>query len=113
MINTYIEQAIQNIETARDKKIAEVRDTVLREKIAPKNAEIDTARELALQELQTKLNTDIATLQEVFAKERQLIIDASEKQKTSNANMLVIAETASIAVEYDEKISALKKLIGV
>lgn len=112
MVNTYIEQAIHGIEAEREQKIAEIKATIMRDKIAPKNAEIDNARDLALQELQTKLNSDIAALQEKFATERQTIIDASEKQKTDNANALINAEMASITVEHDEKIAALKKIIG-
>lgn len=112
MVNTYIEQAIHGIEAEREQKIAEIKTVIMREKVAPKNAEIDALRDKALQEKQEKLNADIATLQEAFATERQAIIDASEKQKTENANALIVTETASVAYEYDTKIAELKKLIG-
>lgn len=112
MINAYIEQAIHGIEAEREQKIAEIKAIIMREKVAPKNAEIDSLRDRALQEKQEQLNADIAALQEKFAAERQLIIEASEKQKTENANALIVAETASVAYEYDTKIAELKKLIG-
>lgn len=110
-INAHIEQAIRGIETEREQQIASRTAVVMQEKVAPENAEIDNKRDLALQALQTKLNEDISTLQEKFATERQSIIDASEQQKTNNANALITAETASIAYEYNTKISELKKLI--
>lgn len=112
MVNAYIEQAIHGIETEREQKIAEIKAVIMQEKVAPKNAEIDNLRDRALQERQEKLNADIAALQEAFAAERQAIIEASEKQKTENANALIGAETASIAYEYDTKIAELRKLIG-
>lgn len=112
MVNVYIEQAIHGIETEKEQAISAIKDTIIRDKVAPKNAEIDILRDRALQEKQEKLNADIAALQEAFASERQAIIDASEKQKTENANALIVAETASIAYEYDTKIAELKKIIG-
>lgn len=101
MVNTYIEQAIRGIEAEKEQKTAEIKAAIMRDKVAPKNAEIDSIRDRALQELQEKYTAD-----------RQEIIDASEKQKTDNANALIVAETASIAYEYDTKIAELKKLIG-
>ena len=73
----------------------------MQEKVIPKNAEIDQKRDLALQELQ-----------EEYATKRQEIIEASEKQKTENANAIINAETASIVYEYNAKIAELRKIIG-
>ena len=112
MINAYIEEAIHNIEIERDQQIASVKAAIMQEKVAPKNAELDNARDKALQELQVKLNVETSALQEKYATERQAIIDAAEKQKTDNTNTLISAETASIAYEYNIKISELKKIIG-
>lgn len=112
MVNTYIEQAILGIETEREQEIAKIKAVIMQEKVAPKNIEIDNLRDRALQEKQEKLNADISALQEKFASERQAIIDASEKQKTDNANSLINAATASVAYEYNTKIAELKKLIG-
>lgn len=100
MVNAYIEQAIHGIEAEREQKIAEIKATIVRDKVAPKNAEIDQKRDRALQELQEKYTTD-----------RQAIIEASENQKIDNENALIVAETASIAYEYDTKIAELRKLI--
>lgn len=111
-VNAYIQQAISAITAEKEQQVATVKATVMQEKVMPKNAEIDTARDKAVQELQTKLNADITALQEKFATERQAIIDASEKQKTENANTLINAETATIAYQYDTKIAELKKIIG-
>lgn len=112
-INVYIEQAIHGIEAERDQKIETVKAEIMRDKIAPQNTEIDTKRDNAVQELQTKLNADISALQEKFNTERQAIIDASEKQKADNANMLISVETASINDEYNAKLAELRKLIKV
>ncbi len=112
MINAYIEQAIRGIEAEREQQIANIKAEIMRDKIEPQNAEIDNARDRALQELQAKLNADISALQERFNAERQAIIDASEKQKSDNANILVGAETVNIAVEYDTILTGLRKLIG-
>lgn len=111
MINAYIEQAIRGIEAEREQQIAGIKATIMRDKVAPQNAEIDGKRDLALQELQTKLNQDIAERQEKFAAERQAIIEASEQQKTANADALIAAETAGITAEYDAKLVELRKLI--
>lgn len=110
-INAHIEQAIHSIETEREQKIAEIKAVIMQEKVAPKNIEIDNLRDRALQEKQDKLNADIAALQEKYAVERQAIIDASERQKTDNANALINAETASITYEYNNKLTELRKLI--
>lgn len=110
-INAYIEQAIRGIENEREHAIAGIKATIMRDKVVPQNAEIDTARDMALQELQVKLNADISALQEKFAKDRQEIIEAGEKQKKDNENMLIGVETASITKEYDEGIAALRKLL--
>lgn len=110
-INVHIEQAIHGIEADRDQKIETKKAEIIRDKVAPQNAEIDTKRDNAVQELQTKLNADISALQEKFNTERQAIIDASEKQKADNANMLISVETASINAEYNTKLAELRKLI--
>lgn len=110
-INAYIEQAIHAIEAERDQQIANVKATLLQDKIVPQNAEIDALRDRALQEKQDKLNLDISALQDTFAKERQEIIVASEKQKEDNANALISIETASINAEYSNKLAELRKLI--
>lgn len=109
--NVYIEQAIRGIEAERDQKIETIKADIMRDKIAPQNVEIDTKRDNAIQELQTKLNADISALQEKFNAERQAIIDASEKQKADNANMLINIETTSINSEYNTKLAELRKLI--
>lgn len=107
----YIKQAISGIETERDQKIETVKAEIIRDKVAPQNAEIDLKRDAAVQELQTKLNADISALQEKFTAERQSIIDAAEKQKADNTNMLIGVETASINAEYNTKLAELRKLI--
>ena len=110
-VNVYIEQAIRGIEDERDQKIETVKAEIIRDKVAPQNSEIDTKRDNAVQELQNKLSADISALQERFNAERQAIIDASEKQKADNANMLINIETTSINAEYNTKLAELRKLI--
>ncbi|MCM1437798.1 MAG: hypothetical protein NC131_01110 [Roseburia sp.] len=110
MVNEHIQQAIQSIEAEREQKIAEVKAKVMVE-VATQNAEMDRARDKAVEELQTKLNQDVAILQEQFNKQRQEIIEASEKQKEETTNARINIETASVAAQYNNKLTKLRELI--
>lgn len=110
-VNVYIEQAIRGIEAERDQKIETVKAEIIRDKVAPQNAEIDTKRDNAIQELLTKRDNEIAKINATYEQDRQAIIDASEKQKADNANMLISVETTSINAEYNPKLAELRKLI--
>lgn len=105
------EEAIKKLELERDRKAADVKDTVTRESIIPFNAEIDKAREKAIAELQAALNNSIAGLQAKFSEEKAAIIAAGEKKKADNASAVITSATYSVTIEYDKAISALRKQI--
>lgn len=110
MVNDYIQQAIQGIEAEQEQKVEEAKSKAMLD-VAEPNAEIDVSRDKAIEELKTKLNQDVAALQEQFTKERQDIIDASEKQKAENINTRISIETASVTAQYGVKLAGLRKLL--
>ena len=62
-IKQHLETALKSIEMDKDRAISIAREKVVREKIVPKNNEIDTARTQAINARAEKLNADIAKLQ--------------------------------------------------
>lgn len=111
MIREHIEQAIRSLEAEKEQKIANVRASIVQEKIAPRNMEIDTKRDNALQELSAKLTNDIAELQAQYERARQGIIDTSEESKTANMNAILATETNGLVAEYDRVIAEQRKLL--
>lgn len=108
-MKSIFEEAIKKLELERDRKAAEVKEKVTRESIVPFNAEIDRAREKAIAELQSSLNSSIASLQAQFAEQKSSIIAAGEKKKSDNASAVITSATYSVTIEYDKAISALRK----
>jgi hypothetical protein len=111
MIKVYLEETVEKIKAERERQVAIVKEKVTREKIVPFNQEIDRAREKAIAELQSKLNSAIVAHQEQFAKEKQALIDAGEKKKTENANTVITTEIGVVTIEYDRAISKLNEQI--
>lgn len=111
-IKVILEQAKKNLEIEKDREIATVKDRVTRERILPFNQDIDNAREKAIQELQSKLNSDIIARQEKFAKEKQALIEAGEKKKKDNAEMVYATETSTVALAYDTAIRECEEKIA-
>ena len=112
MIKQHLEEAIKKIEIDRDREANEVRNRVLREKIAPYNAEVDRLRDEAIASKKSALDANILEKQETFAAERKSIIDAAEKKKTDNANAVITAEVAVCTAEYDRHINKLRQQIS-
>jgi hypothetical protein len=111
-IKSNLEQTIKNLEAEKAREVAVIKERVAREKIIPYNQEADKGRDLAIAELQTNLNEDIATRQARFAKERQAIIDENEKRKENNANSVLASETYTITGKYDKAIAKLNEQIA-
>lgn len=111
MIKVYLEETVEKIKAERERQVAIVKEKVTREKIVPFNQEIDRAREKAIAELQSKLNSAIVAHQEQFAKEKQALIEAGEKKKTENANTVITTEIGVVTIEYDRAISKLNEQI--
>ena len=110
-IKVYLEEAVKKFEVERDREVGVAKEKVMREVVIPYNQDLDKSREKAISELTTKMNAQIQALQAQFAKDRQALIDAGEKNKTEHANTVVATETASITVAYDTEIAKLKKQI--
>ena len=99
-INIYISEAIQKIESDKQRAVQIAKERVQIDKIRLHNEEVDQYKNKALAELQQKYEQDRAD-----------IIKKSEDNKNEFANNEI--ETA-IAVEvaiYDAKIEELKKLL--
>ena len=106
-IKTYLEETLRKIESDKARAIASVKEKVTRELIIPFNAEIDKSRDAAIAQKQAEMNSNIASLQENFAKERQAYIEAAEKKKQENCTAVIATETAVITAEYDKHIAKL------
>lgn len=110
MISQYLQQAINSINTEKANAVKAAVAKVTTEEITPFNAEIDKARDKALQEKTTEFNNHIAELQKQHAKEKQEIVAAAEKKKKENAELVIARETASITIAYDKAVSKLNDL---
>lgn len=111
-IKAHYEQTIKNLEAEKDREVAIIKDKVTREKIIPYNNEMDIARDKAIAEKQTMLNSTILAHQEQFAKEKQEIFAAAEKKKSDNAASVLATETYVVTGKYDKEISHLKERVA-
>ena len=111
-IKTYLEQTVKSLEAEKEREISAVKDKVTREKIVPYNQDIDVSREKAIAELQSNLNSKVVALQEQFAKDRQMLIEAGEKKKQENASLVIATETSAVSIAYDTAICKLKEQIA-
>jgi hypothetical protein len=112
MVRKHYEYAIAQIQSEKDKAIAQARETATREKVIPHNNEVNASRDKAIAELNAKLNEDIAALQQKFASERQSLIEMGEKNKTDYANSVIASEVAMVTVTYDQAINDLTNLLN-
>ena len=111
-IKVHLEQAIKNLEAEKEREVSIIKEIVNREKIVPYNQEADKGRDLAIAELQSNFNEDIAVRQAKFAKEKQAIFDENEKRKANNNNAVLATETYTVTVKYDKAITKLKEQIA-
>ena len=110
-IKQILENALKSIENEQERAVSLAKERVTREKIVPKNTEIDRSKTEAINALQAKLNQDIAKLQESFNSERNAIIEASEKKKAEYATSVIQTEISVVTLEFTNTMSALRKQI--
>jgi hypothetical protein len=110
-IKQHLENALQGIYNEKNRAEAIERERVMREVVAPHNAEIDTALNAAIAEITDNLNQSIAAMQNRFASQKQSLIEQSAKKKADYENNAVAQAVAVVSVTYDSAIAKLKKQI--
>lgn len=110
-IKQHLENALQGIYNEKARQEAIERERVMREVVAPHNAEIDAALNEAIAEITDNLNQSIAAMQTRFASQKQSLIDQSAKKKADYEANTVSQALAVVAVTYDSAIVKLKKQI--
>lgn len=111
MIIAHLENAKKMIESEMQSEINKAIDTCNREKIVPHNSEVNALRDNAVVELKNELNQKIAELQEKFEKDKQLLIDKAEKNKSDFAQSEIAIVTSSIELQYKDNLDKLQKQI--
>lgn len=112
MVKEHLLQAIKSIEAERDGKVAEVKDRVLREKIAPYNANVDQKRASALAEIDNELNAKIVELKATYEAKKQELVRLGEENKKANAESILATELAVVTIDYDAHIAKLNAQIA-
>ena len=112
MVKAYLEQAIKSIEAEKEQQIAVIKDRIMREKIMPFNAEIDTFRAKALTEIDNELNQKIAVLKQEYEVKKQELVKLGEEKKKANADSVLASELAVVSVKYDNHIAKLTAQIA-
>lgn len=112
MIKAYLEQAVKGIEAERDRKVAGLKDEIVRTKIAPFNAEVDTMRAKALTEIDNELNAKIVELKAAYEAKKADLIKIGEEKKKTNAESVLATELAVVTVEFDNAIAKLNAQIA-
>lgn len=112
MIKASLEQAIKNITMEKEKQVSIVKDRVVREKIAPFNAEVDNYRAKALTEIDNELNAKIVELKATYEAKKAELIKLGEEKKKANADSVLAAELAVVTVEFDAHIAKLNAQIA-
>ena len=110
MISQYLQQAIKAIEQEKENAVKKAVANATANEINPFNADIDKARDKALQEKTAMFNNQLAEHQQKFAKEKQSIVEAAEHKKKENAELVTARETAAVTIAYDKTISKLTDL---
>lgn len=100
MIKQILENSIANIESEKSIAIQEAKAIAINEKIAPFNADIDNSYQKALEELSLKFESD-----------KKALLDAGEKKKLQNQEMVMNDVVNSISYKYDLAIAKVKKQI--
>lgn len=108
MIKPYFEELIKKIEMEREKETAPIKASLMRDKIAPFNAQVDADQAKALAELDRTLNAEIGMMREKYARKKQEIVEISEKQKKANEDAVLSTELNVYTAKYDKQIDKLK-----
>lgn len=108
MLKPYFETLIKQIEMEKDKETAPIKDRLMKEKIAPFNAEVDSYRAKALAEVDNKYNAKIAELKKDCEVEKQELIKLGEDKKKANMETVFANELAVVANKFDKEIAKVK-----
>ena len=111
-MKSILEQAIKSIEAKRDNEVTVIKDRIVREKIAPYNAEVDAYRAKALQEIDAELTTKIADLKAEYEGKKQELVQLGEEKKKANADSVLATELAVVTIKYDSEIAKLQAQIA-
>lgn len=111
MIKQILENAISNIESNRQREAEIAKQTVIREKVVPFNAEIDTSLREAMNELQAKHNEKIAQMQQALEAEKTILTEAATQKKAEFSEQQIESAVALINAQADAAIQNLKKMI--
>lgn len=112
MIKEALMTAVKSIEMEKERKVAEIKDRITREKILPYNADIDQKRGKALAELDTELNNKIVELKQTYEVKKQELVMLGEENKKANAESIFASELAVVTVEFDAHIAKLNAQIA-
>lgn len=112
MVKDFLVQAVKSIEAERDRQVAVVKDRIVREKIAPYNANVDQLRASALAEIENELNGKILELRQTYEARKQDLVRMGEEDKKKNAESVLATELALVTVDYDAHIAKLNAQIA-
>lgn len=111
-MKSILAETIKRIETKRDNETAVIKDRIVREKIAPYNANIDQLRAKALAEVDTELNEKIIAVKAEYEAKKQEIVRLGEEDKRKNSETILASELATITTKYDNEIAKLQAQIA-
>lgn len=108
-IKQHLEGALQGI--CNDKARAEAieRERVMREIVAPHNAEVDAALNDAIAEITEAHNQSVTAMQSRFSEQKQNLIQQGAKKKADFEASAISQAVAVVSVTYDSAIAKLKK----
>lgn len=100
MIKQVLENAILSIESQRNNEIQTAKNLAIQQKVNPFNIEIDDAYKSAINELTLK-----------FEQDKKALFEAGEKKKLEHKEKIVNEIINNISYKYDLSIARLKKQI--
>lgn len=111
MLKPYFEELIKKLEIEKERETAPIKDRLMREKIAPYNADIDASRAKALAEVDNKYNLQVAELKKKCEEEKQALIKLGEDNKKANMETVFATDLVAFTSKYDKEIAKLRKQI--
>lgn len=110
-IKQHLEAALQGIYNEKARAEAVEKERVMREIVAPHNAEVDAALNDAIAEITEQHNRAMAELQGRFVAQKQGLIEQGAKKKSDFQERSISQAVAVVSVTYDSAASKLKKQI--
>lgn len=111
-IKQHFQTALQGIIGEKDRAIAMAKEKANKEVVAPHNVEVDAACNEAIAEITTAHNKTMADLQAQFNAQRQSLVEDCAKKKSDFAENAIAQAVAVVSVEYDNAVAALEKQIS-